>query len=77
MLPFVENDKEKTKGSVLMATSTCPKCNSTRFEVKENSPSGSNYRLAFVQCSSCGCVVGVLDFVNIGDLGNKILKRLS
>lgn len=46
--------------------SKCPKCNNTFFELEENSPSGSNYKLLFVQCSSCGSVLGVMDFFNIG-----------
>jgi predicted nucleic-acid-binding Zn-ribbon protein len=49
-----------------MAQSTCPKCDSHMFEAKENSPTGSKYKLIFVQCRKCGAVVGVLDFVNVG-----------
>jgi hypothetical protein len=49
-----------------MATSTCIKCGGTQFEVKENSPKKSNFKLLFVQCSSRGGVVGVMDFYNIG-----------
>jgi predicted nucleic-acid-binding Zn-ribbon protein len=39
-----------------MATSTCIKCSGTSFEVKEQSPKHSNYKIMFIQCSSCGGV---------------------
>ncbi|MDH8700852.1 putative Zn finger protein [Dysgonomonadaceae bacterium PH5-43] len=41
-----------------MAKSSCPKCGNHSFEVVFNSPKGSNFQLWFVQCDSCGCVVG-------------------
>jgi predicted nucleic-acid-binding Zn-ribbon protein len=60
-----------------MATSTCIKCGSSSFENKENSPRGSNYAVTFVQCSSCGGVVGVTDFYNIGQLIHDFAKKLN
>lgn len=44
----------------------CVACGNTTFELKEVSPSGSRYKLLFVQCTSCGVPVGVLDYFNIG-----------
>ena len=49
-----------------MAASTCVKCGSTSFELKETDIKGSPWKLYFVQCSQCGGVVGVLDDQNIG-----------
>ena len=49
-----------------MATSTCVKCGSTSFELKETILTGSPWKLYFVQCSQCGGVVTVLDDQNIG-----------
>ena len=40
-----------------MAESTCPKCSSISFEAKHREKSN----FLFVQCSECGCVVGVLN----------------
>ncbi len=60
-----------------MATSACPKCGGTFFEVKLNSPRDSNYQLLFVQCSSCGSVVGVMDAYNIGAQTDMIKERLD
>jgi hypothetical protein len=49
-----------------MAVSACPKCESPVFELKTVEPKGSAYKLSFVQCASCGAVVGVMDYFNIG-----------
>ena len=55
-----------------MAQSTCPKCESHRFELKLNEPSGSAYKFYFIQCASCGAVVGTTDYYNTGALLEKI-----
>jgi predicted nucleic-acid-binding Zn-ribbon protein len=60
-----------------MALPTCVKCGSTLFETKEVTPRGSNFKLNFVQCSSCGGVVGVLDFYNIGGMLQTLAKKLG
>ncbi len=66
-----------------MAKSTCVKCGNTSFENVEQTPTNSNFVYVFIQCASCGGVVGVTDFVNIGaelqDLRkilDKILNRM-
>lgn len=55
-----------------MAQSRCPKCNNSTFEIVEQEPKNSSYKLMFVQCSSCGSVIGVLDYFNIGTLLKKL-----
>ncbi|MNS96059.1 hypothetical protein D3C72_1303410 [compost metagenome] len=60
-----------------MATSSCIKCGSTNFEIKENSPKGSNYKFMFIQCSSCGGVISVMDYYNIGKLLEILGKKLG
>ncbi len=60
-----------------MAQSACPKCSRHVFELKEVTPAGSQFKLTFVQCSSCGTVVGVIDFYNIPKLLDKIAKKLG
>ena len=49
-----------------MAASTCVKCGSTSFDLKETVLKGSPWKFYLVQCSQCGGVVGVLDDQNIG-----------
>lgn len=60
-----------------MAYSKCPKCDNSYFEVAENSPSRSNYKLLFVQCSKCGSVLGVMDYYNIGARLNELEKKIE
>lgn len=60
-----------------MAYSKCAKCNGSYFEVVEQEPSKSRFKLLFVQCSSCGAVCGTMDYFNIGTQNEKIEKRIS
>ena len=60
-----------------MALSTCIKCGHSLFEVREVTPISSNFRLNFIQCASCGGVVGVIDFYNIGSLFHKLAENMG
>lgn len=60
-----------------MARSTCPKCDSTRFEVAVAEPKDSRFKVNFVQCASCGAVVGVMDYYNVPSLLDKIAAKLG
>jgi len=63
-----------------MASSTCPKCGNHLFEIKEAEPYNSAFILMFVQCSSCGAVVGAVDYHNIGAMlekQNEAIKRIA
>ncbi len=60
-----------------MARSKCPKCDNTKFELIENSPFNSKYKLLFVQCNSCGSVVGSMDYDNIGTAINILEKKVD
>ena len=60
-----------------MATSTCPKCDSHQFEMKENSPTGSSFKVNFVQCRSCGAVVGVMDYFSVPVMLEKLAAKLG
>ena len=60
-----------------MAQSTCPKCTSTAFEIKELTVRESNFRLMAVQCSSCGAVVSVQEYNNIGEAINRLANQLG
>jgi len=51
-----------------MATTKCPKCSHTAFEVVSNTPEGSKFKIDFVQCKSCGTPVAAIDFYNTGSL---------
>ena len=60
-----------------MATSTCTKCGGTTFENVDASPRKAIFKLSFVQCASCGGVVGVMDFHNIGEMLKDFAKALG
>lgn len=60
-----------------MATTQCAKCGSHGFEMVHYTPKGSRFKLNFVQCSSCGAVVGVLDYYNIGNLIAELGQKLG
>ncbi len=51
-----------------MALSSCPRCKGGFFEIKLVEPRGGKFKQNFVQCSSCGCPVGVLGFWDTGAL---------
>ena len=63
-----------------MATTRCPHCNSTSFEMVENSPRTSRYRLHAVQCASCGAPFTFMEYHNIGRMmekQNEALKKIA
>lgn len=62
-----------------MARSTCPnpQCKGHNFELALNEPAKSAFKLQFVQCSSCGTVVGVLEYHNTAALLQKLAKKLN
>ncbi len=60
-----------------MATSTCPKCTSTSFEMKTGEPRGSRMKVMYVQCFSCGAVVGVVDYFDTATMLDKIAKKIG
>lgn len=50
----------------LMAQFRCIKCDASRFELKLVEPAGASFKYYFVQCASCGGVIGVVEFYNVG-----------
>lgn len=60
-----------------MATPTCPKCTSTRFELKELAVNGARYRMYAIICSSCGCIVSTADFTNTHATLEILAKKLG
>lgn len=60
-----------------MATSSnCPKCGYNSYEQATELPKNCNYKLSFIRCSSCGTVVGVTEYYNIGALLYKLAEKL-
>lgn len=57
-----------------MATSKCPKCGATEFEVKTIKPNGVSYKVELLQCAVCGAVLGAL---NTEVLGTHIVRGVE
>ena len=60
-----------------MAISTCPKCDSHSFEMVENSPRDSRFKIMFVQCALCGAVVVTADYINTAALIQQLAEKLN
>lgn len=60
-----------------MPIPSCPSCKGKVFEVIQKRPKNSTLKLDFVQCSSCGSVVGVLEHPNINVILQNHEKMLS
>ncbi|HBV85546.1 MAG TPA: hypothetical protein DEF42_02545 [Desulfosporosinus sp.] len=60
-----------------MAQSSCIKCGNNRFEVVHaNNLEGTTRAVLFVQCTNCGSVVGVLDFLNVSIKAERMKNDL-
>ncbi len=59
--------------------SRCPRsdCNGSGFELKELEVRGAKWKYLAVQCSTCGAVVALQDFVNVGQTLGMIEKKLD
>ncbi len=60
-----------------MAMSTCPKCGFNTFEAEVKEIISYAFKLNFIQCASCGCVVGVMPYYDPGHLGHEAEKKLT
>lgn len=60
-----------------MAQSCCIKCGDTHFEaIHANNLEGTTRAILFVQCTNCGTVVGVLDFLNVSVKAERVKNDL-
>ncbi len=60
-----------------MAQSICPKCGNHKFEIAENEPIGSRYKIQLLQCAACGAIISALDSWRFSDLFFAIAKKLG
>lgn len=44
--------------------------------MKEVEVKGARFKLMFIQCASCGAVVGTMDYYNIGNAIHKLADGL-
>jgi hypothetical protein len=55
----------------------CGSCGGHLFRLQEVSPSGSNFKYQFIQCSVCGVPVTAVEWMNIGAVLEGIEERLK
>lgn len=60
-----------------MAIPKCSKCGNDSFETNIVSPAKSNFKLQFVNCASCGTIVGTMDFFNTAKLLENMAIKLK
>lgn len=60
-----------------MAQSTCGKCGKHNFEIKENTPENSGFKLLFVQCKSCGVPISTISFINTNTQIDGLSKQIN
>ena len=60
-----------------MAVSSCPKCVGHFFEIVENSPKNGTFKSLFIQCSSCGTVVGTTTYYDAGHISNQNQEKIK
>jgi hypothetical protein len=60
-----------------MALSKCIKCDGTLFEMVEKEPRNAAFKVNFIQCASCGGVVGVTEYIHAWVLLQKVMAKLG
>jgi hypothetical protein len=69
--------RQQRKALIMAMSSKCPKCGETSFETAVEEVHNCHFKLNFVRCSACGCVVGVLEHFFIGDLISRLAQKLG
>lgn len=61
-----------------MARPTCPKCESSRFEMTTvDNIQNARFKMNLIHCASCGATIGVVDFQHVPTLLERIAERLG
>lgn len=58
----------------------CPHCQSMYFDLSENTPTGANYKIFIINCTSCGAPFGAMEYYDFGSLLKKqeaLLARIE
>lgn len=57
--------------------SKCPKCERTFFELAEDAPTDSKYKIYYIRCSSCKTIVGTESYFNTAAVLENLAKSLG
>ena len=52
----------------------CPKCEKIQFELVEDYPTGSNFKMIYIRCCSCKTFLQALSFSDTNDVLDRIVK---
>ncbi len=55
----------------------CPKCGHTSFELVEDAPSHSNFKMWYMRCSSCKTFLHASSYININSQIEEVKKKLG
>lgn len=59
------------------SNSKCPKCENNTFELTEDSPKNSKYKMQFLRCCSCKTIITTLPFYDTTSILESIEKDLE
>lgn len=55
----------------------CPKCENKQFELIEDYPTNSEYKMFYMRCSSCKTFLQALPYEDTNDMLDRIIKFLK
>jgi hypothetical protein len=55
----------------------CPKCENSTFGIQTIEPIGARFKMIAVCCASCGTVVGVTEYSDVGTLVMRLAAKLN
>lgn len=55
----------------------CAKCGGGFFELQTIEPSGSNFKINVIQCSSCGAPIGLVDYYDTHSSIEKTNQKIE
>ena len=67
----------RNRANIIMSMlSTCAKCDGHLFELSQQEPAGSKFKIQFVQCSKCGSPIGAMEYFNSGAKLENLEKQV-
>lgn len=61
-----------------MSNTKCPHCKSTSgFESNIEEVTNYNFKLLFIRCKSCKCLVQMMEYFNAGALIKSLAKKMN
>ncbi len=55
----------------------CPKCQAVAFELAEDTPTGSNWKMYYLRCASCKTFLHATPFLHTNKILDNILTEIG